>query len=301
MKKVAHKNRRSKKKSSALCTQIAMLVKGACVLEVLAPKAGNVHPNAAFADTDWTDFVRSAAAIAPVLSRANDVGLGRAILAAVQATKIAVGRNTNLGIILLLAPLCAAAARLGASRDVEKIRIEAQKAVQISTLDDSSRIFDAISHAKPGGLGKVEQGDVTSKVVMPIHEAMALAAERDLIAREWTHGFPRAVELARRIDVYFSAARSFEEILDGIAAVHVEQIAHENDTLIVRKCGEKVAAAATARAKNVIKSGLFQTARGRREHDLFDRYLRADGNRRNPGTTADLIAAALFIHLWSTR
>src|SRR5687768_40558 len=86
---------------------IEAAVRAACLLEVTARKVGNVHPLAAFADCDWEAFAASAEAIAPVLGRAPGRPLGETILEAVVATKQRVGRNTNLGMILLLAPLAA--------------------------------------------------------------------------------------------------------------------------------------------------------------------------------------------------
>src|SRR5262245_13426217 len=88
------------------------MLRAACVLEATARKAGNVHPQAAFADLTYHDFVVSADAIAPILARTRELGVGRAILEAVAATKGTVAANTNLGIILLLAPLAAVPLRI---------------------------------------------------------------------------------------------------------------------------------------------------------------------------------------------
>src|SRR5207248_11528696 len=83
------------------------MLRAACVLEAAACKPGNVHPRASFPDLNYEHFVVSADAIAPILARAAHLGVGRAILEAVTATQERVGRNTNLGVILLLAPLAA--------------------------------------------------------------------------------------------------------------------------------------------------------------------------------------------------
>src|SRR5438105_2615296 len=88
------------------------MIRAACVLEANARKAGNVHPFASFADLTHDDFVVSADAIAPVLARTPELGIGAAILGAVVATQKRVGRNTNLGMILLIAPLTAVPAEV---------------------------------------------------------------------------------------------------------------------------------------------------------------------------------------------
>jgi triphosphoribosyl-dephospho-CoA synthase len=280
--------------------EIATLVKGACVLEVLAPKAGNVHSDASFADTSWTDFVLSAAAVAPVFGRESS--LGGAVLASVRATQKAVGRNTNLGIILLLAPLSIAALRCGKSRNLIVLRRAVKSVFKAATLDDSRRIYAAIALAKPGGLGRTERGDVTQKQVMPILDAMGLAAERDQIARQWTTGFADVFDiLVPAMTRAMATGTSFESQLDAIAQVHLQWIAAEPESLIARKCGLQIATIAMKRARAVVDVGGLATPAGRRRFAAFDRWLRADGNRRNPGTAADLIAAALFVHLWRTR
>ena len=302
MKKMRKVTATDRQRQLATRDEIATLVKGACVLEVLAPKAGNVHPSASFADTDWTDFVRSAAAIAPVLGRAGEIGLGRAVLGSVQATQRDVGRNTNLGIILMLAPLSIAASRCGSARSIAKLRKAAAGVVRDATLADSRRIYEAIALAKPGGLGTAEAGDVATHDVMPIAQAMELAAHRDQIAREWTVGFEVSCGgLALMLKECIGRAASFEDVLDAIATVHLMQVASEPESLIVRKCGEVLARRASVRAQAVLAVGGLSTEAGRKRFASFDRWLRADGNRRNPGTAADLIAAALFVHLWRTR
>src|SRR5438552_2117088 len=91
--------------SGTRCTVRNRLIRTACLLEATARKAGNVHPRASFADLAYDDFVASADVAAPALSRAREIGVGRAVFAAIEATRNCVGKNTNLGIVLLLSPL----------------------------------------------------------------------------------------------------------------------------------------------------------------------------------------------------
>src|SRR5688572_21198196 len=86
-------------------SEIERCVRTACLWEATARKAGNVHPFAEFDDLKYADFVRSGEAIAPVLDAYHEQPLGITILEAIRATRAVVNTNTNLGIVLLLAPL----------------------------------------------------------------------------------------------------------------------------------------------------------------------------------------------------
>src|SRR5215210_922256 len=94
------------------------LAQVACLLEVTARKPGNVHRSADFAGTHYLDFLLSAAAIGPSLDGARTLGVGRAILHAVEATRRVVATNTNLGMILLLSPLAAVPEEIALPRGV---------------------------------------------------------------------------------------------------------------------------------------------------------------------------------------
>src|SRR3954447_13466350 len=80
----------------------------ACLYEVTARKPGNVYPGADFDETtSYAAFVASAVVIGPIIEQTPAVGVGQTVLDAVRATREAVGTNTNLGTLLLLAPLAA--------------------------------------------------------------------------------------------------------------------------------------------------------------------------------------------------
>ncbi len=122
-------------------------IRAACVWEVTARKPGNVHPQASFADVRFEDFIRSADVTAPVLAETQRLGVGRAIREAVSVTCRAVGRNTNLGIILLIAPLAAVPRTRSLSDGIEDV-------LDALTVDDAADCYEAIREAKPGGLGR---------------------------------------------------------------------------------------------------------------------------------------------------
>lgn len=251
--------------------------RAACLLEVTARKVGNVHPLAAFADCDWDTFAASADAIAPVLANAAGRPLGETILHAVEATQGRVGRNTNLGITLLLAPLSAVP-------EGEEFRYGVRRILEGTGVEDCRRVYEAIRAARPGGLGSAEREDVSAPPTVTLVEAMRLAADRDAVARQYATGFDAVFACASRF-----SARALPALEKQIVSTHLEMIAAGLETLIARKCGTGIAADAARRAGGVIASGSADSLAG------FDVWLRADGNRRNPGTTADLVAAALFV------
>jgi hypothetical protein len=126
-------------------------------------------------------------------------------------------------------------------------------------------------------------------------EAMRLAADRDAVARQYATGFGDV--LARRAPRLMTLVEQGLGVDLAVARLHLEQMAHEPDSLIRRKAGEKVAAEARDRAARVVELDWPRTPASENAWHEFDAWLRADGRRRNPGTTADLVTAALFAAL----
>jgi triphosphoribosyl-dephospho-CoA synthase len=156
----------------------------ACLLEVSAPKPGNVSPERHFHDTRYEDFLASAVAIGPALAEAGSRPLGATIRSAVEATARWTRSNTNLGIVLLLAPLARAAARPGGD-----LRSRVAAVLDETTVADAVEAYAAIRLARPGGLGKAGAEDVAVAPTVTLRDAMALAADRDAVAREYVTGF----------------------------------------------------------------------------------------------------------------
>ncbi len=259
----------------------------ACVLEVMAPKAGNVRPSAAFDDVSWRDFVISAQVVRPILDRAPSTGVGQTLFDAVAATQDAVGSNTNLGMLLLLVPMCAVPDGSDLSAGVATV-------LSHLTAEDASLLYAAIRRAQPGGLGTVVADDVAGASPSSLIDAMQRAAPHDAVARQYVTDFARVLEvLAPRL-------AALPVPLDrAIVTLHLEQMADEPDGLIRRKCGDATAAAAQARARGVLEAGWPDAPGAGAAFAALDDWLRADGHRRNPGTSADLVAAALFAGLFS--
>jgi triphosphoribosyl-dephospho-CoA synthase len=260
----------------------------ACIWEATARKAGNVHPRRSFSDLTYNDFVVSAVAIAPVFAAAQGEGAGSLVLRAIQATRRVVGSNTNLGIVLLLAPL--AVARPGAP-----LREALPAVLDALTVEDSQRVYQAIALASPGGMGEVAEQDVRSQPTLPLREVMALAQERDLIARQYVNGFREIFD--NGIPALLHGLEAWGNLEEAIIGAQLTLLARHPDSLIARKCGLAQAEQASERAQAVLKAGWPNRPAGLRQFAQFDLWLREQGNRRNPGTTADLVTACIFAAL----
>lgn len=274
--------------SSAVELSSGKLAQIACILEATARKPGNVHRFADFDDLDYLDFLLSASAIAEPLDRAEQEGIGRVVLSAVQATRKVIATNSNLGMILLLAPMAAVARDADLADGLERVLAGA-------TIDDAQLVYEAIRRANPGGMGKVDEQDIADEPTVTLREAMVLAADRDLVARQYANGYREILDdglpaLKRWMD----DARPLEIAIIG---AYLELLANHPDTLIARKVGWGKAWEASRFSREVLESGWPDDREGQNRFRAFDQWLRSDGNRLNPGATADLTAAVLFVGL----
>jgi triphosphoribosyl-dephospho-CoA synthase len=299
----------------------------ACLLEVSAPKPGNVSPGRHFSDTRYEDFLASAAALGAPFAKAAEQPLGLTVRRAIEATRRWARGNTNLGIVLLLAPLARAALRNahdeGKKRSTTRgsgfgirdskeehavikprvpgpepplvlsLRTALRQVLEETTVEDAREVYEAIRMASPGGLGHAEGQDVADEPDVTLLETMRLAAHRDGIAREYMTGFEvtfgvglRALERARGDGLSWD---------DAVLETFLTMLAANIDTHVVRRAGGAVAANIQERATDVIGRGGVRTEAGRRAIEEMDRAIRDGGNAGNPGTTADLTAAAIFV------
>jgi triphosphoribosyl-dephospho-CoA synthase len=264
----------------------------ACLLEVSADKPGNVTWGKDFWDTRFVDFMASAVAIGPAFRNAAETPVGEIIFRAVSDTGRLANTNTNLGMILLLAPLARAAA-LGHSGD---LRESVQEVLRALTVEDAVNAFEAIRLAAPGGLGQVSRYDVRRNGVdITLLEAMRLAQERDTVAREYATDFEITFGLGyASLKQFWEEGHSFSA---SIVQTYLTILAHVPDTLIVRKKGWDVARDISHRAQKVLDAGGAFSEAGQQALKEFDAAVRDPKHRFNPGTTADLVAASLFVFL----
>jgi triphosphoribosyl-dephospho-CoA synthase len=268
---------------------IATAAQLACLLEASAPKPGNVSPGRHFADVRYEHFLASAAAIGVAFAEAGHRPVGDTILRAAKATSEWTRSNTNLGIVLLLAPL-ARAAEAG-----DDLRGALRQVLASTTVADARDVYAAIRLASPGGLGETAEQDVHDEPTVTLLEAMTLAAGHDGIAREYATGFEVTFETAVPALVRARGDRlSWDDV---VVETFMTVLAASPDTHVARRGGPELAAEISQRAADVLRAGGVRSADGRKALGYFDHSLRDPRNIGNPGTTADLTAAAIFVAL----
>jgi triphosphoribosyl-dephospho-CoA synthase len=217
------------------------------------------------------------------------------ILSTIRSTREAVRTNTNLGIALLICPLALAAKWHGQTTPQTVSSI-------LRSLDaaDCKSVYEAIRIAKPGGLGVCHAMDVSKDEPDDLIAAMTLAADRDLVAKQYTNGFREVFHDV--VPLLIRGSQQFHDMRQAIVYAHVELIARYGDSLIARKCGVQTSNQAkflASKSINGLQSGQLDDYYSAIS-DL-DFWLRSDGHRRNPGTTADMITAGLFVGLASGK
>ncbi|MDB2705371.1 triphosphoribosyl-dephospho-CoA synthase [Pseudomonadota bacterium] len=267
----------------------------ACEREVLSPKPGNVNSISDGHNMQVEDFIKSAHAIAPALTTPK-ASVGQRILYAIQATREVVDCNTNLGIVLLFAPLCVAIEQCSS---IESLRETLSFVLKTLTIDDAKYCFEAIQLAEAGGLGKVEQHDINSIPTVSLLEAMEQAKSRDSIAAQYLNNYQAIFEIG--LVNLTSAINSGESIEWATTFAYLYLLSDSCDTLICRKQGEETAKATSYKAKQFVnsvnKNKMLSSLST--ELSVWDKELKS--HAINPGTTADLTAASLFLHALSSK
>jgi triphosphoribosyl-dephospho-CoA synthase len=295
------------------CLELAIL------LEVSADKPGNVNLVVGFEGTNHMHFLASAVAAAPHFRLAaergmaaakgkialKDVGVGRIIrdcVADISAWQS--GGNTLLGTIILFTPLAVAAGMTKDEKGVFNLHVlrrNLKKVVEATTPEDAVAVYEAVGIAKPSGLGKAPDLDVNDpgsvkRIIeerISLYQVFKIAASYDMVCSEWVNNYPVTFEYA-----YPLLVQNLKEDGDlNMAIIHtfLAVLAKHPDTFIARKVGLKRACEVSAAAEEVLKSGRLRTAAGRERLREFDAMLRKESNVLNPGTTADVIAAALAL------
>jgi triphosphoribosyl-dephospho-CoA synthase len=274
----------------------------ACGLDVSARKPGNVSLASPGHGMQAAHFLASSAACAQPLCRTG-ARVGERIEAAVRATLEAAQCNTNLGIVLLCAPLAAAHELSRAEEGVTGLRAALSQVLDALDLDDARAAYRAIALASPGGLGSAEQQDVADEPSIDLRAAMVLAAHRDRIAFQYAHGFADVFDLGLPTFVGCASAHHPRGEAHRCAEAHptgdmqrayLEFLAAFPDSHIVRKHGRAVAHSVMAEAqawRNRARRGAQLDADA--AFAAWDESLKARG--LNPGTSADLSVATAFV------
>ncbi len=258
----------------------------ACELDVTVRKPGNVSVASPGHRMSAAQFLASAQAAAAALFEAA-APVGERIERAVAATHAAVACNTNLGIVLLIAPLAAAAERHGALASATALRESLDAVLAALDTTDAHAAYRAITQANPAGLGQAEQADVRGVPKIGLRDAMALAAPRDLIARQYANGFADLFDALRRdVPSGFVLAQARDT---DVQRVYLGWLGRHPDSHIVRKHGAAVAHTVMTAAQAWAAQAMPGNAPAFAE---WDECLKAAGI--NPGTSADLTVATLW-------
>ena len=308
-----------------LANHIRMCGELACLLEVSAtPKPGNVHRFQDFAEIRYEDFLASSVsfgvwleelAMKGLLLKENKISwqqmeLGKTIKEAVKQSNYFHQRsNTNLGIILLLSPLSVAAGLTiqeeESNCNLDLLQKNALKVMKHTTVEDSISVSEAIANVSPGGLGKVDQYDVTEPSLenelrsddVNLLKLMDIYQERDSVCFELALGYPITIKTGLAALKWSLAIRN--DINLAIIDAYLAILSKYPDTLVKRKFGVEIAERISKRASDIINVGGALTLEGRRELEELDIELREAEEKINPGTTADIIASTIFVYLLS--
>ena len=265
----------------------------ASILEATARKPGNVSPRKSFEDLSYDELCNAAIAIAPILDKAATTPLGKTIRNAVTQSQIKTRSNANLGIIIAIVPLVAGSK----SPNVFLSADGADTAINKSDSQDALDIYAAIKQANTKSLGTRNKYDIQNAPPQSIREAMRHAATtepQDSIAALWGFGYQSLWDNAvSDLKNYETRAESWEQAIVNTA---LAQLARTPDSLITRRHGIQESLRVSSEAAALLalpEQDRFSAI------EAFDWRLRHPC-RINPGTTADLVAAALYVHLWNS-
>ena len=260
----------------------------ACEAELAAPKPGNVHVFAPGHRMTVEDFRRSAAVAAPAIARVG-APVGERVRDAMAATMAAVGCNTNLGILLLSAPIAVAFEHCGGTPvRVEALRSALSAVLSATTVADADAVFEAIRLANPGGLGRAGTHDVAEPPTVTLTVAMGAAADRDRIARQYVTTFADVFEIG--LPAWRTGKLTHTDPAFATLATYFAYAGELPDTHVARKHGAAVAAAVQAEFaehRDLVDPDQLEALLD------FDRRLKQRGV--NPGTSADLTVATEFL------
>jgi triphosphoribosyl-dephospho-CoA synthase len=292
----------------------------AVLLEASAHKPGNVSVVTDFEKTRYEHFLASAVAARSSFDQAAKQGIavhyGEVCAASVgvgQIIKECVtnidswqhGGNTLLGTVILLVPIAVAGGMTLAEGGFEasRLRRNVKIVAESTTPKDAVSVYEAMKIAKPSGLGSAPKFDIndptsTRRILeqkVALFEVFQIAEKYDTICSEWIHNYPVTFELA--YPHFTQHIAEGDDLNQAIIHTFLQVLAKCPDTFIARKTSLEKAKEVSAEAARILGAGGLETADGRRRLAEFDAKLRESSNLLNPGTTADIVAAALSISI----
>jgi triphosphoribosyl-dephospho-CoA synthase len=305
---------------NAKARHIANCLECAILFEVSADKPGNVNSAVAFEGTRYEHFLASAVAATPSLEWAakrgvgvslgrlhtSEVGLGRIIKDCVEDINAwQRGGNTLLGTVILLLPIAVAAGMTSTEEEhifkIPELREHLKLVVESTTPEDAVDVYEAIKIANSSGLGTVSELDINDpnsvnrirKEKISLYDVFVIASKYDAVCSEWVENYPITFDVA--YPYLLEQTKKTENLNVAIIHTFLKVLAEHPDTFIARKVGMERAREASSVAREVLKLGGLETSTGRKRLREFDYELRESSNLLNPGTTADIIAAAIAL------
>ncbi|WP_457612458.1 triphosphoribosyl-dephospho-CoA synthase [Methanocaldococcus sp.] len=267
----------------------------ACCLEVSSFKPGNVHRNRDFEDIKYHHFLASGVAFGEAIYEVSleKNRVGYYIKKAIVLSKKWSPTNANLGIILLHVPIALAFGRVK-KFDENKVRRELLKIAKESTVDDVIHLYEAINIAKPK-LSKAKKGpDVSSEEAIKeikekgynLYDIFKFSADHDNIGKEWVTSFSISFEGYKKLEEFYE-----DDINLAITKLFLYLLSKYPDSLIIKKKGLEIAKIISKKAENILNNFSLEKVKE------FDNFLSREGNKLNPGTTADLVASSIMLFL----
>ena len=294
------------------CLELAIL------LEASAHKPGNVSVVTNFENTRHEHFLASAVAARSSLEYAAKQGIAvrerKKRVADVKAGQIIKdciadidswqhGGNTLLGTVILFVPIAVAAgmAPNDDHLDTSELRENVKLVVESTAPEDAVNVYEAMKIAKPSGLGKAPRLDINDPSSMrrileervTLFQVFQIAEEYDAICSEWVNNYPIIFDLA-----YPFLAKQIDkggDLSQAILHTFLKVLAVCPDTFIAKKTSLEKAKEVSVEAGKILRLGGPETSKGRQRLTEFDTKLRRSSNLLNPGTTADVVAAALAL------
>jgi triphosphoribosyl-dephospho-CoA synthase len=302
-----------KANSISKCIELAVL------LEVSAHKPGNVSVVTDFDGTRYEHFLASAVAASSSFERAAERGIAVAE-GRIRVSQVGVGEiikdcvldidawqhggNTLLGAVILLVPVAVSAGMTPNDKgafDVAKLRKNVKLIVESTTPEDAASVYEAIGIAKPNGLGGAPDLDVKDPASIgriraervSLLDVFKIAAEYDLVCSEWINNYPVSFDVA--YPLLTQRIKETGNVYVATICTFLRVLAEYPDTLIARKAGIERAREVSQMASEILRLGGPETESGKKGLKEFDLRLRKESNLLNPGTTADIMAAALAL------
>ncbi|ABR56871.1 triphosphoribosyl-dephospho-CoA protein [Methanococcus aeolicus Nankai-3] len=269
----------------------------ACCLEVSSFKPGNVHRNKDYDDIKYHHFLNSGVAFGDIIYKASKdpQNIGQYIKLAVIESKKWSPSNANLGIIMLHTPIATTVGQME-EFNINTLKREIKNTVKNTTTDDAIAVYEAIEIAMPNINPPKEGPDAQKNDAkqelreknLTLYDVFKISADWDNISYEWTEGFNISFEGYNLLNKYYE---QYNNINLATTKTFLNILSNYPDTLIARKKDENTSKMVSDKAKEVLNN--FN------EESLlkFDKFLSNEGNKLNPGTTADLIASSLMIFL----